>query len=73
MTGTVRLLTRWGLTHLGLARLELTTDPQNAASQRVAERCGFRQEGRLRSHLLIRHSGERRDSLRYSLLPGDLT
>jgi hypothetical protein len=30
-------------------------------------------EGRLRSHMLIRHSGERRDSLVYSLLPGELT
>lgn len=66
-------LARWAFDRLGLARLELTTDPENLASQRVAERSGFRLEGRLRSHMLIRHSGERRDSLVYSLLPGELT
>jgi hypothetical protein len=59
-------------TQLGAIGLgNITTDPENIASQRVAERCGFRYEGRLRSHLRIRHSGERRDSLLYSLLPGD--
>lgn len=68
----VRLLARWAFDELGLARLELTTDPENVASQRVAERCGFRQEGHLRSHVLIRHSGQRRDTLVYGLLPGDL-
>jgi RimJ/RimL family protein N-acetyltransferase len=68
----VRVLARWAFDELGLARLELTTDPENVASQRVAERCGFRQEGYLRSHMLIRHSGQRRDSLLYGLLPGEL-
>jgi RimJ/RimL family protein N-acetyltransferase len=73
ITSAVGLLARWGFEQLGLARLELTTDPENVASQRVAERCGFRREGRLRSHKLIRHTGERRDSLLYSLLPGELS
>jgi RimJ/RimL family protein N-acetyltransferase len=72
ITSAVRLLVRWGFGHLGLSRIELTTDPENVASQRVAARCGFRQEGRLRSHMLIRHSGQRRDSIVYGLLPGDL-
>jgi RimJ/RimL family protein N-acetyltransferase len=69
----VRLLAGWAFDHLGLARLALTTDPENVASQGVAERCGFRREGQLRSHMLIRHSGQRRDSLVYGLLPGELT
>ncbi len=73
VTSATRALARWALDELGLARLELTTDPENFASQRVAERCGFSLEGRLRSHMLIQHSGERRDSLLYSLLPGELT
>jgi len=73
MGRAVRLLTGWAFGHLGLARLALTTDPENVASQRVAERTGFRREGRLRSHIVIRHSGQRRDSLVYGLLPGDLT
>jgi len=69
----VRLLARWGFEELGLARIALTTDPENLGSQRVAERCGFTQEGRLRSHMLVRHTGRRRDSLVYGLLPGELT
>jgi RimJ/RimL family protein N-acetyltransferase len=72
MTSATRALARWAFGQLALQRLELTTDPQNVASQRIAERCGFRYEGRLRSHMRIRHSGERRDSLLYSLLPGEL-
>jgi RimJ/RimL family protein N-acetyltransferase len=72
MTTAVRLLAAWALNELGLARLELTTDPENVASQRVAERCGFKREGYLRSNMRIRHSGERRDSLVYGLLPGEL-
>lgn len=72
ITNAVRLLAQWGFDHLRLARIELITDPQNVASQRVAERCGFRQEGYLRSHMLIRHSGQRRDSIIFSLLPGEL-
>lgn len=73
VTSAVRAIARWVFDDLGLARLELTTDPDNLSSQRVAERCGFRREGQLRSHMLIRHSGQRRDSLVYGLLPGELT
>jgi RimJ/RimL family protein N-acetyltransferase len=73
MTSATRALARWAFDELGVARLALTTDPENLASQRVAERCGFRYEGRLRSHLLVQHSGERRDSFIYGLLPGELT
>jgi RimJ/RimL family protein N-acetyltransferase len=68
----VRLLVRWGFEELNLARIALTTDPENVSSQRVAERCGFKREGRLRSHMLVRHTGQRRDSLIYGLLPGEL-
>lgn len=71
MTGALRLIAGWAFEGLGLARLELLTDPQNFPSQRVAERCGFRLEGHLRSHMVIRHSGERRDSLVYGLLAGE--
>ncbi|HZE03909.1 MAG TPA: GNAT family N-acetyltransferase, partial [Solirubrobacteraceae bacterium] len=62
MTRTVRLVAAWAFQTLGLARLEATVDPDNLASQRVAERCGFRREGRLRSSTIIRHTGERRDA-----------
>lgn len=66
----VRLLSSWAFDELGLARLELTCGPDNLASQGVAERCGFRPEGRLRSNLTFK--GGRRDSLVYGLLPGEL-
>ena len=54
----------------GLARLQLTCSPDNEASQRVAERCGFVREGLFRSHVPFK--GARRDSVIYSLLPGEL-
>jgi RimJ/RimL family protein N-acetyltransferase len=69
-TQAVRLLARWAFAELGLARLELTCGPDNEASQHVAERCGFSREGLLRSHVPFK--GGRRDSVIYSLLPGDL-
>jgi RimJ/RimL family protein N-acetyltransferase len=70
-TRALRLLARHGLEELALQRLELITDPDNLASQRVAEKVGFRREGVLRAHL--RHpDGRIRDSLMFSLLPGEL-
>jgi RimJ/RimL family protein N-acetyltransferase len=69
-TQAVRLLARWAFAELGLARLELTCGPDNEASQHVAQRCGFSREGLLRSHVPFK--GARRDSVIYSLLPGEL-
>jgi RimJ/RimL family protein N-acetyltransferase len=70
-TRALRLLARYGLEELELQRLELITDPENIASQRVAEKVGFRREGVLRAHL--RHpDGRIRDSVMFSLLPGEL-
>jgi RimJ/RimL family protein N-acetyltransferase len=69
-TQAVRLLARWAFAGLGLARLELTCGPGNEASQQVAGRCGFSREGLLRSHVPFK--GARRDSVIYSLLPGEL-
>jgi RimJ/RimL family protein N-acetyltransferase len=69
-THAVSLLARWAFAELGLARLELTCGPDNKASQHVAERCGFSREGLLRSHVPFK--GARRDSVIYSLLPGEL-
>jgi RimJ/RimL family protein N-acetyltransferase len=67
---TVRLLAGWAFDQLAVARLELTCSPDNAASQRVAERCGFVREGVLRSHIAVK--GGRRDTVMFSLLPGEL-
>lgn len=69
-TEGVRLLARWAFAALPIGRLELTCGPDNVASQRVAERCGFTREGLLRSYVPFQDG--RRDSLIYSLLPDDL-
>ncbi len=62
-------VTDWALDGLGLARVELHIDPENAASLRVAERCGYIREGMLRS---VHFKGDQRgDAVIYSLLPGD--
>jgi RimJ/RimL family protein N-acetyltransferase len=70
-TRALRLLCRHALDDLGVQRVDLVTDPDNVASQRVAEKIGFKREGVLRSHL--RHpDGRIRDSVMFSLLPGEL-
>jgi RimJ/RimL family protein N-acetyltransferase len=69
-THAVRLLSAWAFRDLHIARLELTCGPDNRASQRVAERCGFTREGVLRSHMPFK--GARRDTVVFSLLPGEL-
>jgi len=66
----LRLLCRHAFEELGLERLELVTDPENRASQRVAEKAGFTREGVLRSHVL-HPDGRRRDSVMFSILPGE--
>jgi RimJ/RimL family protein N-acetyltransferase len=69
-TRATRLLAHWALAEGGVERLELTTHPENVASQRVAEKAGFTREGILRAH--VKFPEGRRDSVIYSLLPGDL-
>src|ERR671923_1417748 len=65
-----RLLASWGLTELGLERIELLAHPGNEASQRLAERAGFTREGLLRRYR--RRRGEREDLVMFSLLREDL-
>jgi RimJ/RimL family protein N-acetyltransferase len=66
----VQLVSRWAFRELEMQRLQLTTAPDNDASQRVAERAGFTREGLLRGWKPTK-SG-RRDSVMFSLLPVDL-
>jgi RimJ/RimL family protein N-acetyltransferase len=68
-TTAVRLVSVWAFTELGIQRLNLMTAPGNVASQRVAERAGFTREGLLRAWMPT--SDGRRDSVMFSLLPGD--
>ena len=69
-TAALRLVSRWGLDELGLGRVELVTDPENRASQRVAEKAGFRHEGTLRGYMQMPNG--RRDCVMFSLLAGEL-
>jgi [ribosomal protein S5]-alanine N-acetyltransferase len=69
-TRALRLLSRWALDELGLPRAQLLAEPANRASQRVAEKVGFRRECVLRSYLDVR--GERRDGVMFALLRGEL-
>ena len=67
-TAGARLLAVWVLREWQLGRLQLTTFVENAASQRVAERAGFRREGVLRAWDEVK--GRRVDLAMYSRLPG---
>ena len=69
-TRATKLLSRWALGEGGVQRLELTTDPDNLASQRVAENAGFTREGILRAR--TRFPDGRRDAVIFSLLPSDV-
>lgn len=69
-TRALGLLAPWSLRTLDLARLTLTADVDNVASQRVAEHCGFVREGVLRGY--EQAHGLTRDLVIYSLLSSDL-
>ena len=69
-TTATRLLSRWGLTALGLERIDLHASAENAASQRVAERAGFVREGVLRSYQALK--GRRNDIVVFGLVRSDL-
>jgi RimJ/RimL family protein N-acetyltransferase len=61
------LVAGWGLGRY--RRLQLHADVENVASQRVAEKAGFRREGVLRAW--IEQNGSQRDHVLYSLLQDD--
>jgi RimJ/RimL family protein N-acetyltransferase len=65
----LRLLTGWGFAELGLERLELRIDVANLASERVAERCGYRRDGVLRN--MHFKEGRRADTAVWSRLRAD--
>jgi RimJ/RimL family protein N-acetyltransferase len=68
ITRAVRLVCGW-LFGAGVGRIEVRTHPDNAPSQRVAERCGFQREGLERKSIWLH--GRRADAIVWSLLPDD--
>lgn len=69
MSAAVRLVRDWAFEELELERLELTTDVDNIASQRVAQATGFRREGVMRGYLTSR--GQRGDHVVFGMVAGD--
>jgi len=68
-TALLRALTRWAFDAAAALRVVLLIDTENAASSRVAARCGYVREGVMRSvHL---KQGRRIDQEVWSLLPSD--
>jgi glyoxylase I family protein len=58
-----------GFTRLKLHRIWLEIDPRNAASVRIAEKCGFMREGFARKSFFM--NGEYQDSVFYAMLHED--
>ncbi|HEY3727662.1 MAG TPA: GNAT family protein [Solirubrobacteraceae bacterium] len=68
--GALRLAGRWLCEQAGLARVEVLTEPANAAMIAAARTAGFVEEGILRAY--VRERGRRVDLTIMSLLPSDL-
>ena len=64
-TRALRILSRWAVDDLGIARVELFAEPGNLVSQRVAIACGFERGDLVRGGIALR--GRRRDVLRFTL------
>lgn len=71
MSAAVPAACRHAFAQLRLERIEAACLPDNAASIRVLEKCGFRLEGHARDYLSI--NGKRRDHRLFALLPSDLS
>jgi RimJ/RimL family protein N-acetyltransferase len=70
MTRAVRLLAQWSFGEFELRRIEIIVAVDNTASNRVAEKAGFTNEGVLRQYR--ENKGIWRDHVMWSLLPADL-
>lgn len=69
-TEAVRALLEWGFRHLGLHRVTAFADAANAASRRVLEKAGFREEGVVRHR--VPQDGGWRDHVMYGLLEDEV-
>ena len=69
-TAALGLLTEWAFTIPEVARLELSVEPWNEPSWRLAERLGFRREGLMRQWQTV--GDERKDMYLYALLRLDV-
>jgi len=65
----LRLAAQWAFDRLGVARIELFIESDNAASRGVARRCGFLEEGVLRGRFRV--GDARRDAVLHARLATD--
>ncbi len=70
-TRATKLAAKFAFTTLGLFRLELVIEPENIASQKVAEKLGACREGLCRNRIYT-HSHPK-DAYIYGLIPSDIT
>lgn len=68
----VRALCRYLQDEVGIRRIQADVMPENPASMRVLEKCGFVREGYIRQGSYCRGKGIV-DLVSFSLLPGELT
>lgn len=66
MTEAVRAVVRFGFGYMGLDLISATCYPDNPASRRVLEKCGFEYEGTLHRADLL-YNGEIKDHLHFYL------
>ncbi len=66
MTAVVRRACDFAFAEFGLAKITAHVFPDNSASARVLEKCGFRQEGVLRKH--YREDGHYLDARAFALI-----
>ena len=69
VTEAVQLLTNYLFDTRPMTRIQLHIHPDNVASQRIAEKCGFTYEGTARGVFYM--LGAPQDLRVYSILPGD--
>jgi RimJ/RimL family protein N-acetyltransferase len=72
ITRSLRLVSTWAFGRVGVERLQLRADVDNAASRRSAENAGFQLEGVLRNVYWNARLGRRQNWAMYSLLEGEL-
>ena len=53
-TEAVKIMEKICFEELGIVRIEIVMVVPNVASRRVAEKCGYKREGRLKKYLNIR-------------------
>lgn len=70
VTETVRALTQIGIEILGANRIEIRCDERNERSRRVAERVGYRLEGRFKNDM-IAPDGGLRHTLIFAMTPDE--